>query len=202
MQTHTVFLEKETENWPKKIRGNVKVSLPRCVGGYRKIPKISPSNIFNVSAPQTRNAKNRPLTRSSEYKPPRAYTWKFVKQKRYSNTQFFLFDKELLREGGKGGVPITHHVEAQKRVTGQMWLSSTTRKQCIGRIKYVLSVLRCKLSFKCCVWHRVWHRQRRDVPVCIRLEAGAHWPFLHVIIFGTWGAEDIRSPINCQIYMH
>ena len=39
---------------------------------YRKIPKISPSMYKppQISAPQTRNAKNLPLNRPSKYKPP------------------------------------------------------------------------------------------------------------------------------------
>ena len=40
---------------------------------YRKIPKISPSMYkpLQISAPQTSNAKKRPLNRPSIYKPPR-----------------------------------------------------------------------------------------------------------------------------------
>ena len=39
---------------------------------YRKIPKISPSMYkpLQIQAPQTRNAKNPPLNRSSKFKPP------------------------------------------------------------------------------------------------------------------------------------
>ena len=39
---------------------------------YRKIPKISPSmhKPLQIQAPLTRNAKNPPLNRPSEYKPP------------------------------------------------------------------------------------------------------------------------------------
>ena len=51
------------------------------LSNYRKIPKINPSMYkpLQIQVPQTHNAKNPPLNRPPEYKPPPgACTWKLA----------------------------------------------------------------------------------------------------------------------------